>query len=392
RPAPSLVDGASPPLCSSGATGHRLPRRHPGRPPPAPSHLGAGQRAAAPHSRRRLPAQLPSRPHPDRPGAAVRPTHAHPLPEWTGRAGGPPRHRRIRPAGGLGRRSRRSRRPALPAQRRPHAVPVRRLGGGGLARGALRARALPLPRPAGRWPHADATLAGGTRGGRAPAGGRHHLGARLACWPRRRAAPAGEPGGHPPPPHPRRARGSRPRRDAGSRRGCLDAPGQRREHPGPPGLHPAPRSGRSAMSRAPAALDRRIALGLWLATFLVLWATERAVGFVRDESVYFAAAEQFSRWWALLFHRPATALSDQVITQAFDFNHEHPMLMKSLFGWSHALFRQTLGWVRPAAGFRLPAFAVAALIPALLHLWGTALWSRRPRLFPALPFFFLPRP
>src|SRR6516225_1782676 len=145
------------------------------------------------------------------------------------------------------------------------------------------------------------------------------------------------------------------------------------------------------MNRAPTPVDRRIAGGLWLASFVVLWATERAVGFTRDESVYFAAAEQFSRWWALLLHRPATALSDAAITQAFDWNHEHPMLMKSLFGWSHALFHQTLGWVRPAAGFRLPAFAVAAFIPALIHLWGSALWGRRAGLFAALSFFVVPR-
>ena len=145
------------------------------------------------------------------------------------------------------------------------------------------------------------------------------------------------------------------------------------------------------MSRAPTPVDRRIAVGLWLATFVVLWATERAVGFTRDESVYFAAAEQFSRWWSLLFHQPGRALSDPVITQAFDFNHEHPMLMKSLFGWSYALFHQTLGWVRPATGFRIPAFAVAALIPALIHLWGSALWNRRGGLFAALSFFVVPR-
>ena len=145
------------------------------------------------------------------------------------------------------------------------------------------------------------------------------------------------------------------------------------------------------MSRAPSPTDRRIALGLGLVAFAVLWATERPVGFIRDESVYFAAAEQFSRWWSLLFHRPAAALSDGVITQAFDFNHEHPMLMKSLFGWSHALFHGLLGWVRPAAGFRLPAFAVAALIPALLHAWGSAMWGRRAGLFAAVSFFLVPR-
>jgi len=67
------------------------------------------------------------------------------------------------------------------------------------------------------------------------------------------------------------------------------------------------------------------------------------------------------------------------------------MLMKSLYGWSYALFHQTLGWVRPAAGFRLPAFAVAALIPALVHAWGSVLWGRRAGLFAALSFFVVPR-
>jgi hypothetical protein len=145
------------------------------------------------------------------------------------------------------------------------------------------------------------------------------------------------------------------------------------------------------VSRAPARTDRRIALALGLVTFAVLWATEKLVGFVRDESVYFAAAEQFARWWALLFHQPSLALTDRVITQAFDFNHEHPMAMKMLFGWSNALFAQTLHWVRPATGFRLPAFAIAALIPALLHLWGSVLWGRRAGLFAALSFFVVPR-
>ena len=145
------------------------------------------------------------------------------------------------------------------------------------------------------------------------------------------------------------------------------------------------------MSRVPSPLDRRIALVFWAVGFAILWATERAVGFTRDESVYFAAAEQFARWWALLFHRPAAAVSDAVITQAFDFNHEHPMLMKSAFGLSHALFHDALGWVRHAAGFRLPAFAVAALIPALLHAWGSALFGRRAGIFAAASFLVVPR-
>ena len=126
----------------------------------------------------------------------------------------------------------------------------------------------------------------------------HHLGARLEARPLQRAARALRSDRGPAPPHPRRARGLRLRRRPDSDRGAGDAdrPGRRSARAG--GVHPASLPGRAAVSRAPARTDRRIALALGLVTFAVLWATEKPVGFVRDESVYFAAAEQFARWWA----------------------------------------------------------------------------------------------
>ena len=143
--------------------------------------------------------------------------------------------------------------------------------------------------------------------------------------------------------------------------------------------------------RAPSRADGRIALGLFLGAFVVLWATEAAVGFVRDESVYFAAAEQAARWLRYLFVAPGRALTDAVTTQAFDFNHEHPVGMKLLFGLSFQLFHETVGLLRPAAAFRLPAFAMAASIPAVLHLWGSVLYGRAAGLFAALCFLAIPR-
>jgi hypothetical protein len=142
------------------------------------------------------------------------------------------------------------------------------------------------------------------------------------------------------------------------------------------------------MSRRPERLDRRLSLALFLGAFAVLWATEAAVGFVRDESVYFAAAEQCARWLQFLFHAPGRAVSDAVTTQAFDFNHEHPLGMKLLFGLSWQLFHP---WLRPATAFRLPAFALAASIPAVLHAWGSVLYGRRAGLFAALCFLAVPR-
>lgn len=145
------------------------------------------------------------------------------------------------------------------------------------------------------------------------------------------------------------------------------------------------------MTPAPSRTDKRIALAIFVAAFAVLFATEAPVGFVRDESIYFAAGESYAGWLRLFVSNPGYALSDAAIVRAYDVNHEHPALMKTLFGLSHQVFAQQLGIMRPAAAFRLPAFAMGALVPALLFLFGTAVFGRRAGLFAALSFFVVPR-
>lgn len=145
------------------------------------------------------------------------------------------------------------------------------------------------------------------------------------------------------------------------------------------------------MSDADAKLDRRISAGLFAAGTLALLFTEKAVGFVRDESVYFYAAESYARWFQLLVHSPAQAFGDDAIVRAWDFNHEHPALMKSLFGLSYLLFHEGLGLLRPAAAFRLPAFLVAALILPLVFAFVRPLFGRAAGVFAAVSFLLVPR-
>jgi 4-amino-4-deoxy-L-arabinose transferase-like glycosyltransferase len=134
-----------------------------------------------------------------------------------------------------------------------------------------------------------------------------------------------------------------------------------------------------------------IAAGLFLASFTALAATQATVGFVRDESIYFVAAESYAGWLQNLFRDPGQALSDAAIVRFFDINHEHPALMKMLFGLSHLLLHQALGLFKPAASFRIPAFAVASLIPALIFLLGSSLYGRKAGLWAALSFLLVPR-
>jgi 4-amino-4-deoxy-L-arabinose transferase-like glycosyltransferase len=146
-------------------------------------------------------------------------------------------------------------------------------------------------------------------------------------------------------------------------------------------------------SRTPAqtSSDRRIGWGLFIAATVLLLVTEQPAGFVRDESVYFASAEQHARWFQLLVSSPTLAMSDTSISQSFGFNHEHPALMKNLYGLSFLLLHEKLGILRPAAAFRFPAFLAAALILPLLFSLTRRVFGRPAGIMAALSFLLVPR-
>ena len=138
------------------------------------------------------------------------------------------------------------------------------------------------------------------------------------------------------------------------------------------------------------------ATALAIATFAVMIATERDVGFTRDESFYFLAADLYTPWylglWQNLWHgRLLESFTDAALRRSFSYNTEHPVLMKSLFGLSHWLFVTKLSWLRPAAGYRAPAWLVSALISALLFLFGKrASGKDAVGIFAALAFWLCP--
>lgn len=142
---------------------------------------------------------------------------------------------------------------------------------------------------------------------------------------------------------------------------------------------------------APTRWDRLVGWVLFAAALAALWGTQRAVGYPRDESFYFLAGANHGNWLELLFARPRAAIADAQIVRWFDYNHEHPALMKNLFGLSHWLLHRELGWMSPAVALRLPAFLVGALIAPLLYRMGAAFYGRAAGLFAAIAFFLVPR-
>ncbi|RYE82397.1 MAG: hypothetical protein EOO75_20770, partial [Myxococcales bacterium] len=144
--------------------------------------------------------------------------------------------------------------------------------------------------------------------------------------------------------------------------------------PGPPGRWP----------------DAVIALALGALYVALLVATAGDLGYARDEGFYFHAAESYARWFELLARAPSEALERGAIDGAFAVNHEHPVLMKALFGLSWLAQKRWHLLAEEGTSFRLPAMLSAGLAVALCYRWGAEVRGRRAGLVAALLFALVP--
>jgi 4-amino-4-deoxy-L-arabinose transferase-like glycosyltransferase len=135
-------------------------------------------------------------------------------------------------------------------------------------------------------------------------------------------------------------------------------------------------------------------LGLFLAVgyVAVLAATADDLAMSRDESFYVVAAESYGRWFETLFDDPSAALEQKRIDRDWRYNHEHPALMKSLFGLSLLAHRHWDWFDTPGLALRFPGMVTAGLLLWLIYIFGARAFDRRVGLFAALAFACLPRP
>jgi hypothetical protein len=142
---------------------------------------------------------------------------------------------------------------------------------------------------------------------------------------------------------------------------------------------------------APGKLDRIIAAALFAGTLAVTVVASRRQGIVRDEAYYMEAGEQYVTYWERTLtgslERP---LSDASIRSYWEYNHEHPPLMKLLYGLSWRMFHRCQcaaerAWhptitqlpsgrhvtlplfARESTAFRLPTMLCFALLAALVY-------------------------
>jgi hypothetical protein len=162
-------------------------------------------------------------------------------------------------------------------------------------------------------------------------------------------------------------------------------------------------------------VDRRLRVVVFAGALLLLLVGARTQGNVRDEGYYFDAAELQWAWYGDLLEntlhgRPGKSLTRAAVDRGFGFNHEHPALMKSLFGLSWRLFHRchcpeqggrhplgypkkhtTLALLDEETAMRLPTLVLTALMVMLVYLLGAAAWSRTAGLVAATLALAAPR-
>ena len=146
--------------------------------------------------------------------------------------------------------------------------------------------------------------------------------------------------------------------------------------------------------------DRALAGVVFAVALAALFLGGRTQGNTRDEGYYFDAAELYWSWYGDLLEntvhlQPGKSFSRAAVERGFGYNHEHPALMKSLFGLSwrvlhrchcpeqpgrhplgYARRHTTLGLLDEEAALRLPTNLLMAAMAMLVYLLGAAAWSR----------------
>ena len=146
--------------------------------------------------------------------------------------------------------------------------------------------------------------------------------------------------------------------------------------------------------------DRRLAWIVFVVALAAYIAGGKTQGNTRDEGYYFDAAELYWSWYGDLVENtlhgaPQRSFTRAAVDRGFGYNHEHPALMKALFGLSWRVFHQchcpeqpgrhpigygkkhrTLGLLDEEAAMRLPTDVVSAFMAMLVFLMGAAAWSR----------------
>jgi 4-amino-4-deoxy-L-arabinose transferase-like glycosyltransferase len=139
-------------------------------------------------------------------------------------------------------------------------------------------------------------------------------------------------------------------------------------------------------------VDHLVGAALAIIHLTILVKTARGLGYARDEGFYFRASSSYAAWFEILFRDPLQAMQRQTVDVYWSNNHEHPALVKSLFGLSwNFLYKKWHLFEEEGTSYRFGGMLFAALGLWLVYLWGARARSRMVGLLAALLFAMMPR-
>jgi len=112
---------------------------------------------------------------------------------------------------------------------------------------------------------------------------------------------------------------------------------------------------------------------IWVAAFLLLWGTRQSIGLTWDEPAYMRAAIAYTEWQARVLHEGTMAFQPDMMRAYWEYNHEHPPLVKLWLGWVALL--APASWTLIDA-YRLGAMTMSASLVTLVA-WSVARMTNR---------------
>ena len=145
------------------------------------------------------------------------------------------------------------------------------------------------------------------------------------------------------------------------------------------------------MSRAIGGRDHLVGFAIGAAYIALLLVSSADVGMSRDEGFYVDAANRYAAWFEQLADDPATAMTQEHVDRGWNYNHEHPSLVKSMFALFHLAQESWELFEQPSMSYRFPGMLSAGLLLWLIYIFGARAYGRQTGIFAALCFAMMPR-
>jgi 4-amino-4-deoxy-L-arabinose transferase-like glycosyltransferase len=138
-------------------------------------------------------------------------------------------------------------------------------------------------------------------------------------------------------------------------------------------------------------------LGLFVLTVVWVGLTSHDIGYTRDEGYYFKAGRDYFGWFqALSRHFSAgeflKPFQQATIDRHWSYNHEHPVLVKTLFALSYGFLKEGLHlFSTDGAAMRFVGWCFGGLSVVMTYLLSLKLMPHRFALLSALLWLCMPR-